>query len=218
MFTGLVEECVPLRSLTPRAGGARLRIGAPERAEGGYGALGESIAVSGVCLTLAGFAAPGRADAPHAAGPGPEGADLLFDVSAETLQRTTLGALRPGSPVNLERALRLGERLGGHLVTGHVDGIGTLVSLVRSQDGGAVLGFEVDPHFERWLVEKGSVAVEGVSLTVVRPEGRRFEVAAIPLTLERTSLGRMEPGQRVNLESDPIGKWVARLLEPHRPA
>jgi riboflavin synthase len=178
------------------------------------------VAVSGTCLTVAAFARPGAPDEVPArpdGSPAVPDADLVFDLSAETLERTTLGALEPGAAVNLERSLRLGDRLGGHLVTGHVDGRGTFVGAEPEGDGGARLTFEVDAPFERWLVEKGSVAVDGVSLTVVRPRARRFDVAAIPLTLERTSLGRLAPGARVNLESDPLAKWVEHLLAPYRP-
>lgn len=226
MFTGLIEACVPVRALERRGTGARLRLAAPARSAGEGGAEpwrvvpGESIAVSGVCLTVAGYGDPaGGAELPPppAGTPGPPGADLLFDLSAETLARTGLGALAPGDRVNLERSLQLGDRLGGHLVSGHVDGRGRIVAIEDSGDGGRLVTFEVEPPFERYLVEKGSVTVDGISLTVVEPEGRRFGVAVIPATLELTTLGSAEVGARVNLEADAIGKWVERLLAPHLP-
>jgi riboflavin synthase len=152
--------------------------------------------VSGACLTVA--EAPGE--------------DLAFDLSAETLARTWLGALEAGGEVNLERAMRLSDRLDGHLVSGHVDGRGRISDVRDAGDGGRTVAIEVEPGFERYLVDKGSVAVDGVSLTVVSPRGRTFDVALIPVTLEKTTLGRAEPGRAVNLEADAIGKWVERLL------
>jgi riboflavin synthase len=119
-----------------------------------------------------------------------------------------------GVRLSLERALKLGDRLDGHLVSGHVDGVGRLVGREQSGDGGALVELEGPEGFERWLVEKGSVTVDGISLTVVRPRGRRFCVALIPLTLARTTLGSAAPGARVNLEADALGKWVERLLAP----
>lgn len=158
--------------------------------------LGDSLCVSGACLTVAGL----------------EGEELAFDLSEETLARTWFADLRPGVELNLERAMRLSDRLDGHLVLGHVDARGRCASVSDAGDGGRRLTFEVDAGFERYLVEKGSVAVDGVSLTVVSPKGRSFEVAAIPVTLEKTTLGRTERGRVVNLEADPIGKWVERLV------
>jgi riboflavin synthase len=171
--------------------------------------VGDSIAVSGCCLTVA----PAR--------PGDPAGALAFDLSAETLDRTWFGAgdalPAPGRRVNVERSVRLADRLGGHLVSGHVDGGGTVVAVRDAGDGGRVLGFEVDPGLERYLIEKGSIALDGVSLTVVAPRGRRFEVAVIPLTLAVTSLGDAAVGRRVNVEADLIGKWVEKLLAPQAP-
>ena len=137
---------------------------------------------------------------------------MLFEASQETLARTWLGSLAAGDEVNLERAMRLSDRLDGHLVTGHIDGSGQVVAVLDSGDGGRRITFEASEGSERWLVEKGSIAVDGVSLTVVGPRGRRFDAAVIPITLEKTTLGRAAPGQRVNLEFDLLGKWIDRLL------
>ena len=114
--------------------------------------------------------------------------------------------------MNLERSLRLSDRLGGHLVSGHVDGLGTILSIEDSGDGGRLFTFSVPPAFERYQIPKGSVAIDGISLTVVDPRGPAFDVAIIPETLERTSLGAADVGQRIHLEADQIGKWIERLL------
>jgi riboflavin synthase len=207
MFTGLVEACVPVRRVTPQGTGIRLQV--PRPGPGFDAARGDSLAVSGCCLTVAGFAGPGGE-----AGEGAQtaGADLLFDLSSETLDRTWFGAAREGSRVNLERSLRLGDRLGGHLVSGHVDGLATVLGLADSGDGGARLDVEVDPGLERYLVPKGSVSLDGISLTVVEPAGRRFWVALIPETLSVTSLGHARAGTRLHVEADMVGKWIERLL------
>lgn len=196
MFTGIVEGTGAVLALERRGAGARLRIAAPPFEFAA--AAGDSISVSGCCLTV--LAAPG-ADAP-----------LEFDLSDETLQRTWLGALAPGRCVNLERAVRLADRLGGHLVSGHVDGLGRILNVEERGDGGRWIEFEAPPELERYLVPKGSVTVDGVSLTVVEPRGRRFGVAVIPATLERTTLGAAEAGAAVHLEADMLGKWIERLL------
>jgi riboflavin synthase len=182
-----------VRKLAPAADGARLALALPAGFEC---AVGESVAVSGACLTVASR----------------ERGLARFDLSRETLERTWFRALAPGRLVNLERALALGDRLGGHFVTGHVDGGGTIVALARGGALGATLTVEVDAPLERYLIDKGSVALDGVSLTVVNPRGRAFDVALIPLTLERTSLARARPGDRVNVEGDLLGKWVEKLL------
>jgi riboflavin synthase len=193
MFTGLVEACSPVRGVENRGAGRELWIGVPT---GWDPSIGESVCVSGACLSVAGL----------------EGGSMGFELSAETLRRTWLAGLRAGDEVNLERAMRLTDRLDGHLVSGHVDGQGRVVAVEASGDGGRRITFEVEPGFERWLVDKGSVAIDGVSLTVVEPRGLCFDVAVIPITIEKTTLGRTAPGRAVNLEADPIGKWVERLL------
>lgn len=196
MFTGIIEACVPTRSYQPTGTGARLVLPAPDipdwRAD-----PGQSIAICGVCLTVVEVL---------------PGGEMAFDLSAETLARTWLGGLEEGIPVNLERAMKLGDRLDGHMVAGHVDGGGTVTGVQDSGDGGRLISFEVDEGLERYLIEKGSVTLDGVSLTVVEPVGRRFDVAVIPVTLELTNLGAAQVGQRVNVEADLVGKWIERLV------
>ncbi len=139
---------------------------------------------------------------------------MVFDLSAETLDRTHFGQLRVGQELNVERAMLPTDRLSGHLVSGHVDGGGTLVGKRDSGDGGSVYTFEVDEGLERYLIEKGSVTLDGISLTVVEPLDRRFDVALIPVALEVTNLGRAEVGQRINVEVDLVGKWIEKLVAP----
>lgn len=205
MFTGIVEAVVPVRAFAPDGAGARVTVPAP-RLPDWDAAPGQSIAVSGACLTVAALEPV----------PGAPRPDMAFDLSRETLERTWLGALRPGRPVNLERALRLGDRLDGHMVAGHVDGVGRIVGIDEVGDGGREMTFEVDPALERYLVDKGSVTLDGVSLTVLRPSGPRFRVALVPTTLERTSLGVAEEGWPVNVEVDLVGKWIERLVTEAR--
>ena len=193
MFTGIVEEIGTVLSLEQGSGDARLRLEGPLVTSGTR--LGDSIAVDGVCLTVT---------ASH---------DGTFevDVMPETLRRSTLGALGPGARVNLERAVRADGRLDGHLVQGHVDGVGTLVSRTpgpRWDD--LVLG--CPPDLARYVAEKGSIAVSGVSLTVTAVADEHFAVSLIPTTLAGTTLGGLRPGDPVNLEVDVIAKYVERLL------
>ena len=184
MFTGIVEELGEVRS---REGG-RLRLGADTFLEGAT--IGDSTAVNGCCLTVVAL-----------------GDDWFeADVSDETYGRTGLGDLEPGAPVNLERPLRLADRLGGHLVQGHVDAVGTVVEAAPE------LAVRMAPDLLRYVVEKGSITVDGVSLTVVRPLEDGFTAAVIPHTAEVTTLGRRVPGDRVNLEVDIIAKYTERLL------
>ena len=195
MFTGIVEAAVPVTDFRVVGTGAELVLPAPPLDDWAV-AVGQSVAVSGACLTVA-EVAPGGA--------------MRFELSRETLERTWLRALEPGRRVNLERALRLGDRLDGHLVSGHVDGLGEVTSVEDSGDGGRLLGFAVEPRLARYVVDKGSITLDGTSLTVVEPEGARFRVALVPLTLERTTFGEAVAGTPVNVEADLIGKWVERL-------
>lgn len=216
VFTGLVEAVAPVRAFERVGSGARLVVpcvfGPGSRAGHEVPALGDSVAVCGCCLTVADFR-----PAPDAAAGGAEGGagtppDLVFELSKETLDLTWFGRCEAGTPVNLERALRVGDRLGGHLVSGHVDGMGRIVSIDGDRDGGWAYRFEVPASLERYLIAKGSITIDGISLTVVRPEGRTFEVAVIPATFDGTNLGAAEPGQAVHLEADHVGKWVERLF------
>ncbi len=200
MFTGLVEAAAKVRAVGRRAGGALLDVEKP--ASFGDVVRGESVSVSGVCLTAV---------------PGAEGGLLRFDVSAETLERSTLGALRPGDAVNLERALAAGGRMGGHVVQGHVDATTPLTRLERSGDFWT-LGVRLDPSFSRYVVEKGSIALDGVSLTVASLAEEELTVAVIPETFRATTLGRRRPGDLVNVEVDVLAKYVERLLRRAVPA
>jgi riboflavin synthase len=202
MFTGLIEDVGTFEDLRRVRQQAQLSVST--RIPMAELKLGESIAVNGVCLTVTGFG------------------DGCFtaDVSPETLEKSTLGGLARRSQLNLERALRISDRLGGHLVTGHVDGQGIMVD--RHQDANAWrLRFQAGPEVMRMMVAKGSVAIDGISLTVNDVAEDSFSVAIIPHTLEKTNLKGLKIGTAVNLETDIIGKYVARLLshkEDEKPA
>ena len=202
MFTGIVEGCGTVAELALAAdgAGARLRVQAPWL--DGLG-LGDSVAVNGCCLTVTELTPDGFA----------------ADVMAESLRRTALGRLERGAVVNLERPLAVGDRLGGHLVQGHVDGLGRVLDrrrLGEGPDGGASEAVRVglDGNLARYVVEKGSIAINGVSLTVVAAGSDWLEVALIPHTLAATNLGLLRPGDEVQLEVDVLAKYVERLLEP----
>ncbi len=198
MFTGLIEELGSVIAASPEAGGLRMTFAASTVTQGTLN--GDSICVNGVCLTALDVAAD----------------SFAADVSMETLHRTTLGRLMPGSRVNLERSVTPATRLGGHIVQGHVDGRGTFVSAVQDGDFHTVtIGFP--PELARYFVFKGSVAVEGISLTIARLESGRFEVALIPKTWEMTDLSFLKPGDDVNLEADVIAKYVERMMQFHQP-
>jgi riboflavin synthase len=196
VFTGLVEEVGHLVAREPAQSGARLRLRAPLVRNGL--ALGDSVSVNGACLTAVALADDGFA----------------VDAVAETLRRTALGGLRDGDPVNLERALRVGDRLGGHLMQGHVDATG-VVGEARSEGESVVLTIDAPPGVMRYVVEKGSVAVDGVSLTVAARRPDAFEVALIPHTMAMTTLGPGAVGRAVNLEVDLVAKYVEALVAPH---
>ena len=194
MFSGIVEELGEVTGIVPAKGTWRLTVRAAGVLEGSP--VGSSVAVNGVCLTVV-----------------ERGADrLVFDVGPETLKTTVLGSVSVGDPVNLEQPARLGAPLGGHLVSGHVDGVGTLTSFVRIGESAMVAVSVSDPTLERYLIPKGSVAVDGVSLTVARLLDGGFEVMLIPHTLAVTTLGRKSAGARVNLEMDLVGKYLYRFL------
>lgn len=206
MFTGIVEASSPVRAVLARGSGLSIQVPAPDVAWSVR--RGESVALSGCCLTVAELLDPRTGAASKDGNPG---ADMIFDVSAETLARTWFADLAPGRFVNLERSLRFGDRLSGHLVSGHVDGRGRITGIVDAGDGGRRFELELEQELERYLIDKGSIAVDGVSLTVVEPADSRFEVALIPATLELTSFGRARVGQPVNIECDLVGKWIERL-------
>lgn len=193
MFTGLVEGVGEIRGVKRQAEGLRLSVALPF--PGAELALGESVAVAGACLTV--VEVTSRAAA--------------FEVSPETLARTTLALKKAGDRVNLERALKLGDRLGGHLVTGHVDGRGVLRER-REGPEHVQLQFEMPPALSRYVIEKGSIAVDGVSLTVNTCQGHNFTVNIIPHTAQATTLAQLRAGGQVNLETDIIGKYVEKLL------
>ena len=193
MFTGIVRERGRVTAVERGAGGVRLRVAVPRTAAGV--AVGDSVAVGGVCLTVVDSA----------------GDELSFDAVPETLGRTALGRLAAGDEVNVEPAVRAGEPLGGHVMQGHVDGVGRVRSVDPEGDGRRIW---VDAPAEvlRYCVEKGSVAVDGASLTVAALDGKGFAVALIPHTLAETTLGALAPGDEVNLEADVLAKYVERLL------
>jgi riboflavin synthase len=197
MFTGLVEEVGEIAAIEAGAHGARVRIRARRVVDGTR--VGDSIAVDGACLTVTAL----------------DDAGFAVDAVPETLARTVLGRRRPGDAVNLERALRVGDRLGGHMVQGHVDGTGTVARVVPEGEG---LRVRVDcpEGILRYVVEKGSITVDGVSLTVAERADRGFVVALIPHTLGETTLGGLVPGRDVNLEADMLAKYVEALVGPHR--
>jgi len=198
VFTGIIQTTGRVEEVRPRGAGVRLAIGTPRALKGL--AIGESVAVSGACLTV--VARRGRR--------------FTADVSPETLRRTTVATFRPGTRVNVERALRVGDRLGGHIVQGHVDGVGRLEDV--HPDGDWVLyRFTAPRPLAPYLVEKGSIAVDGVSLTLFACRGPRFTVALIPHTLAETTLGDRRPGDRVNLEADVLLKHIESMLRA-RPA
>jgi riboflavin synthase len=193
MFTGIVRELGRVAGIDGGDAGVRLRIAAPATAPGV--ALGDSVAIGGVCLTVVAV----------------EGDELAFDAVPETLSRTSLGSLAAGDDVNVEPALRAGEPLGGHVVQGHVDGLGHVRSVEPEGDGKRIW-VDAPQDILRYCIEKGSVAIDGVSLTVAALDGDGFAVALIPHTLAETTLGTLSAANGVNLEVDILAKYVERLL------
>jgi riboflavin synthase len=198
MFTGIVQGVGRVRSVEPRGGDVAMWIETGDVSLAGV-ETGGSIAVNGCCLTAIEF----------------DGNAFKADLSRETLALTTAGAWAPGTPVNLERALTAGQALGGHYVTGHVDGVGEVVA--RHEDARSVrVEFEVPEDLARYVARKGSVCIDGVSLTVNGVAGRRLDVNLVPHTLEVTILGGYQPGARVNIEVDIIARYLERLLAEGR--
>jgi len=194
MFTGLIEELGTVKGIRSQSGGMRLSIAGKTVLDGMK--AGDSIAVNGACLTVV------------------EMSHSLFgaDVSKETLTKTTLGRLRVGDRVNLERAMRPADRLGGHLVAGHVDAVGVIRTIERTGEA-SLFTFEAPPEVSRYLIYKGSIAIDGISLTVNEVQGERFTVTIIPHTARQTTLGFKKAGDSVNLESDMIGKYVEKFVK-----
>jgi len=194
MFTGLIEELGTVKGTRSQAGGMRLSIAGKTILDGMK--AGDSIAVNGACLTVV------------------ELSHSLFgaDVSKETLTKTTLGRLRVGDRVNLERAMRPTDRLGGHLVAGHVDAVGVIRTIERTGEV-SLFTFEAPPEVLRYLIYKGSIAIDGISLTVNEIQGERFSVTIIPHTAHQTTLGIKKAGDPVNLEADLIGKYVEKFVK-----
>ena len=193
MFTGIVEELGEITGVESLPGAARLTVRGPVVSSDAE--HGDSIAVSGVCLTVVDV----------------RGVEFTVDVVNETLERSRLAKIAPGDRVNLERATAVGDRLGGHIMQGHVDGTGVYLS----RDRNGLTRFALPPGLSRYVVEKGSIAVDGISLTVTSVTNDEFTVALIPTTLELTTLGRAEPGDLVNLEVDVLAKYVEKLATPH---
>lgn len=195
MFTGIIQTSGLIERFEKLEWGARLRMRA---SSDDVFARGESVAVNGVCLTVL----PGH------------DRSFITDISNETLERTTLGSLGNGARVNLERALAAGDRFGGHLVQGHVDAVGTLISTATEGEF-AVYRWSFPRQYAELVVNKGSIAVDGVSLTIVDPDASSFAAALIPETLRRTTLGAARMGERMNLEFDVIAKYVRSLVAPY---
>ncbi|PPA86113.1 riboflavin synthase [Brevibacillus laterosporus] len=195
MFTGIIEEMGTINGILTSQKAGSLHIKASLVVE--ESKLGDSIAVNGVCLTVTEFTGNG----------------FVVDVMPETLKRTTLSELRNGDPVNLERAMSLGDRLGGHLVSGHVDGTGRIISK-RQNENAILFEIEAGADIKRYLIPRGSITVDGISLTVVDIKANSFFISIIPHTATVTTLGKKQVGDYVNLENDVIGKYVERLLAP----
>ena len=194
MFTGIVEEIGTIKAIQKGASSAILRIQAAKIMADMH--IGDSIAVNGICLTVTEFSA----------------SEFAADVMHETLNRTNLGQLRQGSSVNLERAMAANGRFGGHIVSGHVDGVGT-VSNIQRDDNAIWYTISTGPEILKYIVEKGSITIDGTSLTVARVSDKDFAISAIPHTVAITILGQKKVGDKVNLENDIIGKYVEKLLQ-----
>ena len=195
MFTGIIEDIGDIKSIKHEGDSAVLVIHSSKIMDDVK--LGDSIAVNGVCLTARSIS----------------GNEFTADVMAETLRRSSLGALKPGSKVNLERAMQLGGRFGGHIVSGHIDGTGTIVSMKREANA-VWVEISADSKILKLIIEKGSIAIDGISLTVAYVDDKVFKVSVIPHTASETTLLMKKAGDIVNLENDTIGKYVEKLLQP----
>lgn len=193
MFTGIIEEIGIVQSVVKTAKSAQISIGAKKILEDI--SVGDSISTNGVCLTVSAFN-------PHS---------FSADVMPETMRRSNLKGLRKGSPVNLERALRVGDRLGGHMVSGHIDGVG-IIRACEKEDNATWVTIQAPDAILRYVIPKGSVAIDGISLTAAYADKRMFKVSIIPLTQRETTLLEKKVGHEVNLECDPVGKYVEKLL------
>ena len=193
MFTGIIEAVGEVRNIVRARFGATCTVRVPPSISGCR--PGDSLSIEGVCLTVTAV----------------KGNLFTVDISAETLARSTLGSLKQGSPINLERALSLSDRLGGHLVSGHVDGTGTIDKIDKPQ-GAWILGVTIAQDLSRYLIEKGSVAVDGISLTVNKCFGKSFEVTIVPHTAQVTTISKKRRGDRVNVEVDMIAKYIEKFL------
>ncbi|MGY8771354.1 MAG: riboflavin synthase [Pirellulales bacterium] len=194
MFTGLVESMGQVTQLIPEGPGVRLTVKCPIVADGV--AMGASISINGCCLTVIAI----------------DGEALSFEAGEETLSKTNLGKLKQGSLVNLERSLQVGDRLGGHFVSGHVDAVGTIDERIDDEEWSTIF-FKVPSRLTKQMASKGSVAVDGISLTLVDVEAERFSVALIPHTLDVTTLGQHKVGDQVNIETDLLAKYVEKQLQ-----
>jgi riboflavin synthase len=193
MFTGIIEHLGNVTQIKKQADSAVIVVDIAQMSKDVNS--GDSIAINGACLTVTHI----------------KGSEVSFDVSTETLSKTTIGELKTSDRVNVESSLRIGDKLGGHFVTGHVDGVGA-INRKESETGQCTMLFSVSKELANMMIKKGSVAVDGISLTIVELEEKSFSVALIPYTLEETSLGFKKVGQKVNIETDMLGKWVKRIL------
>jgi len=193
MFTGIIEHLGKLKQVSLQADSAVIVVDIGPLIDGVV--PGDSVAINGACLTVTQI----------------KGSEVYFDVSGETLSKTTIGKLAVSDHVNIERSLKIGDKLGGHFVTGHVDCVG-VINKIESKTGQSTVWFSVSNEITNSMIKKGSVAIDGISLTIVDLKENLFSVALIPFTLDATTLGSKKAGQKVNIETDMLGKWVKRIL------
>ena len=193
MFTGIIEHLGKVKQVSLQANSAVIVVDIGQLIDGVI--PGDSVAINGACLTVTQI----------------KGSEVYFDVSGETLSKTTIGKLAVSDHVNIERSLKIGDKLGGHFVTGHVDCVG-VINKIESKIGQSTVWFSVSSEITNSMIKKGSVAIDGISLTIVDLKENLFSVALIPFTLDATTLGSKKAGQKVNIETDMLGKWVKRIL------